>query len=73
MTISIHAQIEETRREIMLRRDVYPRQVARRLMRESVANMHIGRMEAVLATLVWLRDNEADIRAYVDAKKATGT
>ena len=68
LKISIGAQIEEVDREITLRRDVYPRQVAKRLMRESVANMHIERMEAVRETLKFCRDNEADIRAWMAEK-----
>lgn len=67
MKLSIHAQIEEVQREIELRRKVYPHQVATGKMRESVAALHIQRMEAVLTTLQWLRDNEAAIRSKVPA------
>jgi hypothetical protein len=51
MTSSIGAQIAEVEREIALRRHVYPGQVARGKMRRAEADMHIGQMEDVLATL----------------------
>lgn len=54
MKISIGAQIEEVEREIGLRKQVYPRQVSSGKMRQSVADMHLARMEAVLKTLRWL-------------------
>lgn len=63
MKISINAQIEEVEREIEKRRQVYPRLVAKREMRQSVADMHIERMIAVLATLRWLQENEGAIKA----------
>lgn len=69
MKVSINAQIEEIDREITLRRQVYPRLVRKREMRESVGDMHIERMEAARTTLQWLRDNEADIRAHIEAKR----
>lgn len=51
MTISLNAQIEEVEREIELRNRVYPRYVAMGRMRQSIADLHQARMEAVLATL----------------------
>lgn len=51
MSFSIDAQIEEVERELRLRREVYPRQVANGRMRQSIAEYHIGRMMAVLDTL----------------------
>ena len=54
MKISINAQIEEVEREIGLRKQVYPRHVSSGKMRQSVADMHIERMESVLKTLRWL-------------------
>ena len=58
MKHSLTAQLEEIDREIELREKVYPRLVAKREMRESVAALHVDRMRAVRATLVWLQDNE---------------
>ena len=63
MAFSIIQQIEEVEREIKLRRDVYPRMVLSGKMRQSIADYHMQRMEAVLRTLEWLRDNEAKIKA----------
>lgn len=51
MIVSLQAQIEEVLREIALREQVYPRQVASGRMRQSVADFHMGRMQAVLVTL----------------------
>jgi len=48
---SLAAQIAEVEREIKMRRDVYARQVANGKMRQSIADYHIGAMEAVLETL----------------------
>jgi hypothetical protein len=50
-TISIRAQIEEVKREIDMRRTVYPGQVRRGAMRQGVADEHMARMVAVLETL----------------------
>jgi hypothetical protein len=53
---SLGAQIEEIEREIKMRREVYPRRVAQGKMRQSLADAHISRMEAVLRTLNSLRE-----------------
>jgi len=55
MTSSLAAQIAEVEREIAMRRRVYAGQVARGKMRQAEADMHIGRMEDVLATLKLLQ------------------
>jgi hypothetical protein len=65
MKFSIAQQIEEVAREIKLRDDVYARQVRQGAMRQSIADFHLGRMQAALATLQWVRDNEAAIKAAV--------
>ena len=62
MTISLAQQIEEIEREIKMRVGVYPRQVSSGKMRQSVADYHMERMKAVLRTLEWLRENEAEIK-----------
>lgn len=69
--VSIHSQILEVERELALRRGAYPRQVGAGKMRPAEAELLIGRMEAVSATLCWVRDNEAAIRAWVAEKKAS--
>ena len=72
MKISIGAQIEEVEREIQKRREVYPRLVRKGDMRQSVADMHVERMEAVLGTLRWLQANEDKVRAACAPEKEPG-
>lgn len=69
MKISLNQQIEEVERELQHRRSVYPRLVSSGKMRASVAEYHTARMQAVLKTLMWLANNEADIRADIHAKR----
>jgi hypothetical protein len=61
--IPIEQQISEVQRELALRRNVYPGFVARGKMRQGEADEHIARLEAVLTTLMWLRDNQAWVLA----------
>ncbi|WP_422371314.1 hypothetical protein [Hoeflea sp.] len=70
MKVSLIGQIAEVDREIALRERVYPEQIRRGKMRQAEAEMLIGRMRAVRASLSFLQDNEADIRAMVAARKA---
>ena len=69
MKFSIIAQIEEVERELEQRRKVYPSLVASRSMRQSVAEFQMARLEAVRATLIWLRDNEAEIREIMTERR----
>jgi len=64
-TFSLAQQIEEVDRELELRRRVYPGQVRSGAMRQSVADYHMARMQAVLTSLRWLQANETDVRAFV--------
>jgi hypothetical protein len=64
--ISLAQQIEECEREIALRNGVYPRMVSSGKMRQSIADYHMARMKAVLATLEWLQKNEAAIKAKME-------
>ncbi len=66
--VSLSQQIDEVAREILIRAEVYPRQVAQGKLRQSIADYQVERLKAALVTLQWLRDNETDIRAYVAAK-----
>ncbi|KQZ87218.1 hypothetical protein ASD64_07205 [Mesorhizobium sp. Root157] len=68
--VSITSQLLEIDREIKMRKQVYPRRVAERKMRQAEADLLIGHMEAVRDTLLFCQDHEADIRAYIAAKKA---
>lgn len=67
--VPIAGQIAEINREIALRKGVYPRQVASGKMRQGEADLCMRRIEAVLATLMFCQEHEADIRAYVAAKR----
>lgn len=71
--VPIAGQIAEINREIALRKGVYPRQVASGKMRQGEADLCIRRIEAVLATLMFCQEHEADIRAYVAAKRKTSS
>lgn len=51
MTVSLNRQIQCVEREIAMRKSVYSRQVASGKMRQSVADLEIGDMQAVLETL----------------------
>jgi hypothetical protein len=68
MTVSLSHQIQEVERELHLRRGVYPRMVSSGKMRESVADFHMERLEAVLRTLNWLADNEEKIKAALGSE-----
>lgn len=70
MKHSITAQIEEVDRELRLRAQVYPRLIRKGDMRQSVADMHVDRMQAVLATLRWLQENEAKVKAAIGGADA---
>lgn len=67
--VSITAQIAEVEYELKMRRGVYPRMVGSGRLRGSEAEYHIRHMEAVLATLNFMRDHEADIRAFIAARR----
>lgn len=64
-------RIAEVERELHMRRDVYPRLVSARppKMKQRDADNRIEIMEDVLRTLKWLKEHEAEIKAYVVAKK----
>lgn len=71
--VSIIGQISEVDREIAMRKQVYPRQVASGKMRQAEADLLIGRMEAVRRTLVFCHNNEPDIRAFIAAKRGAAS
>ncbi|MDQ0454680.1 hypothetical protein [Rhizobium paknamense] len=68
--ISIIGQIAEIEREIAQRQQQYPRLVREGKMREEERVMLMDRILAVRATLMFCRAHEADIRAFIAAKKA---
>lgn len=67
--ISIIGQIAEMDREIGEREKLYPRLVREGRMREEQRVMLMDRAYAIRATLMFCREHEADIRAYMLAKK----
>ena len=68
--ISIIGQIAEIDREIALRERVYPREVQAGKMKQVEAEMLMDRIHSIRATLMFCREHEANIRAYMAAKKA---
>jgi hypothetical protein len=60
--VSIEAQIAEIDYELAQRAKVYPRIAASDPAKGRENELHVERMKAVRATLVWLRDNEASIK-----------
>jgi len=70
MKISLIGKIAEIDREIALRQRVYPEQMRKGKMRQAEADLLMQRIQAVRASLVFLKANEDDIRAMIAAKKA---
>ena len=61
--IGIDEQIAEVGREIGLRKNVYPGFVARGKLTQEEADDHLARMEAVYATLKWIKANRPSLVA----------
>ncbi|MGC4407558.1 hypothetical protein D4A92_09615 [Rhizobium rosettiformans] len=70
--ISIIGQIAEIDREIAMRQRVYPEHVRTGKMRQAEADMLMERAYAIRATLMFCREHEADIRAYMAARPKGG-
>lgn len=66
MTVSLDVQIAEAKRELALRASVYPSLVARARMSQAEADEHTANMQAVLATLEYLKKHEITIRAALN-------
>lgn len=66
--IEIAGQIAEAMRELALRRSTYPRLVGSGKLKQNEAELCTARMEAILATLRFCQENEADIRQFIAAK-----
>jgi hypothetical protein len=62
MTISLNQQIDEVKRELKMRSEVYPHMVKSGKLRQSVADYQVERMRAVQKTLEWLQRNEEKVR-----------
>lgn len=68
--ISIIGQISEIDREIQQREALYPRLVREGKMKEEMRVLLMDRIYAVRATLLFCKENEAAIRAYMAEKNA---
>ncbi|MGC4409584.1 hypothetical protein D4A92_19875 [Rhizobium rosettiformans] len=66
--ISIIGQIAEIEREIAMRERVYPERVRTGKMRQAEAEMLMERALAIRATLMFCREHEADIRAFMASR-----
>ncbi|MDP9590088.1 UNVERIFIED_ORG: hypothetical protein J2W19_002644 [Shinella zoogloeoides] len=71
--ISIIGQIAECDREIGERERLYPRLVLEGRMKEEQRVMLMDRIFAIRATLMFCKENEADIRAWMAERKAAQT
>lgn len=65
MTIPLDDQIAEVAREVAMRRNAYPKFIARGTLKQEAADKQTARMEAVLRTLEWLRKNKVDVMTGV--------
>jgi hypothetical protein len=66
---SLTAQIQEVEYELGMRKNVYPRLVRSQKLRQSEADYHTQRLEEVLATLQWLQQHEAVVKAAVGIER----
>lgn len=71
MKVSLIGQIAEVDREISMRQRVYPDQIRRGKMRQAEADLLMGRIHAVRASLVFLKANEDEIRRMVAERRTT--
>lgn len=70
MKVSLAQQIDEINRELEQRRQVYPRLIKTRALRESIATFQVARLEAARATLLWLQQHEAEIKTIMAERRA---
>ena len=70
MKVSLIGQITEVDREIALRQRVYPEQIRKGKMRQAEAELLMSRIQAVRASLMFLQDNENDIRRMIADRRA---
>lgn len=66
---TIDHQIAEVKRELALRSQVYPNLVRNGKMKQAEADLCTGRMQAVLTTLEYMRENRHVIVAAVAASR----
>lgn len=63
--ISLNQQIDEIQRDLAERRSTYPAMVATRKLKQSQADFQCARLDAAWQSLTWLREHEAEIRAFM--------
>lgn len=63
--VDLPTQIAAARRELEMRKHVYPHHIERKKMSAEKAAQEIANMEAIIRTLEWLNENEAKIKAKV--------
>lgn len=63
--VDLPTQVAAARRELEMRRRVYPHWVNVKKMGQAKADEEIANMEAIIRTLEWLAENEAKIKARV--------
>ena len=69
-TFSIDQQIEEVQVELKFRSEVFPRLVRSGKMRQSEADYRTARMEAVLETLKWNKENRPHVIDWIKNRPA---
>lgn len=73
MKVSLIGQIAEIDREIALRQRVYPEQIRKGKMRQAEAELLMQRIQAVRASLMFLKEHESDIRRMIAERRATAS
>ena len=61
MTVSIQDQLKEAKREVALRRKVYPRWIYEGRLTEEESCRHIAAMDAIVETLASLIDKQVSL------------
>lgn len=68
---SITSLVKEAQRELAMRKEVFPRRVSMGKMRQGEMDMLIAMQQQIIDTLVFCERNEADIRAFIEAKRVS--
>lgn len=73
--VSLADMLSESKRELAMRKAVYPSRVANGKMKEHQAQLHLHRQEAIVKFFEWAVPREAALRALggVDAKATEGS
>lgn len=72
--VSLADQIAELRREVAMRRNVYPKRIGGGAMTQDDADRKIGAIEAAIATLRFIEQHRDGLRALVvELRQAPGS